>query len=117
VAEPLKKDDTYHAYWDAFRRHVCSVCLDAGSGGTCGLSGRACALEAHFPRIIDAIATLDSTRMDDYVAAIEEQVCKRCPEQDPEGFCARRSHGECALYSYLSLVVDAIEEVRGGLGR
>jgi hypothetical protein len=116
VAEPLKSDK-YQAYWDALRRHVCTVCLDAGSDGNCGLTGRVCGLEAHFPRIIDAIENIDSSRMDDYVAAIEEQVCKRCPEQDPEGVCARRSHGECALYSYLSLVVDAIEEVRGGLGK
>jgi hypothetical protein len=55
--------------------------------------------------------------MADYVTAIEEQVCRRCPEQDPDGHCARREHGECALSAYLSLVVDAIEEVRGGLGK
>jgi hypothetical protein len=116
VAEPLK-EISYQAYWDAFRRHVCTVCLDAANDGNCGLSGRVCALEAHFPRIIEAIAQIDSSRMDDYLAAIEEQVCRQCPRQDPQGACALRSSGECALYSYLPLVVDAIEEVRGGLGR
>ena len=116
MAEPLK-DDKHQAYLDAFRRHVCSVCLDSADNGSCGLAGRVCALESHFPRILEAIGALDSSRMADYVTAIEEQVCRRCPEQDPDGHCARRDHGECALYAYLPLVVDAIEEVRGGLGK
>src|SRR5262245_64541530 len=111
------KVDKYKAYRDALRRHVCTVCLDSAGDGSCGLSGRVCALESHLPRIVDAVAAIDSPSMDDYLAAIEAQVCRQCKEQDPQGHCAMRSAGECALYSYLALVVDAIEEVRGGLGR
>ena len=51
--------------------------------------------------------------MDDYVAAVEAQVCSRCGESDEHGRCGLRERGDCALSTYLSLVVDAIEEVRG----
>jgi len=100
----------------ALRAHVCSVCLDVRDDGSCGLAGRPCALERHFDRIVNAVAVIESPRMDDYVDAIREQVCANCPEQDPEGFCARREGEGCALDAYLSQVVDAVEEVLGPLG-
>jgi len=101
----------------ALRTHVCSICLDIRDNGSCGAAGRACALESHFDRVIDTVVAIDSPRMDDYVDAIRERVCSKCPEQDPEGLCARRENEGCALNSYLSLVVDAIEEVVGPLGQ
>jgi len=55
--------------------------------------------------------------MDEYVYAIEDQVCRRCHEQDAQGRCRLRDRGEFALYTYLPLVVDAIEEVKGGESR
>ena len=116
MPEP-SKDERLQAYRDAFRRRVCVTCLDGAGDGSCGLTGRTCALEAHLTRIIEAIAPIESPRMGDYVAAIEQQVCRRCAEQDPQGNCALRTNGDCALYTYLSLVVDAIEEARGGLGK
>lgn len=111
---PESKRDALRA---ALRSHVCSVCLDVRDDGSCGIAGRPCALESHFEHIVDAVATVDSSRMDDYVAAVREHVCAACPEQDPDGFCARREGSGCALDSYLSLVVDAVEEVLGPLGR
>jgi hypothetical protein len=52
--------------------------------------------------------------MDDYVAAIEAAVCGHCAEQDAGGRCDRRDRAECGLYTYLPLVVDAIEEIKSG---
>ena len=48
------------------------------------------------------------------MTAIERAVCAHCAEQDAEGACARRDRAECGLYTYLPLVVDAIEEVKSG---
>ena len=104
----------YRAFWEAIQRRACAVCLDADGDGGCGLPrGRTCALPAQLPLIVDAILCVDSPRMDDYVAAIEAAVCARCPQQDERGHCTLRAEGDCGLYTYLPLVVDAIEEVRG----
>ena len=109
----IPRGELYEAYRDAIQRRVCRVCLDQRDDGRCGLSSRVCVLEAHLPRIVEAILPIESDRMDDYVEAIRAQVCEPCPHQDADGHCELRGDGECALDAYLPLVVDAIEEVRG----
>ena len=99
------------AYRDAIRRRVCSPCLDGRGDGACGLSGRTCALDEHLPRIVEAILAVDSTRMDDFIAAIEAEICSGCGSRGPGGACRLRDQGECALATYLPLVVGAVEEV------
>jgi hypothetical protein len=107
--------EQYQAYWDAIQRRACAVCLDAANDGTCGLPiGRTCALPTQLPAIVTAILGVTSDRMDDYVMAIERAVCAQCAEQDANGRCGRRDRAECGLYTYLPLVVDAIEEVKAG---
>jgi len=112
----MGETDRYTAYRDAIRRRVCAPCLDGHGDGTCGLSGRACALDLHLPRILEAILAVRSTRMDEFVAAIEAQVCTACQMHGPGPECALRTEGDCALATYLPLVVDAVEEVNGTLG-
>jgi hypothetical protein len=107
--------EQYRAYWDAIQRRACAVCLDAANDGSCGLpAGRTCALPANLPAIVTAVLGVTSDRMDDYVTAIERAVCAQCAEQDADGRCGRRDRVECGLYTYLPIVVDAIEEVRAG---
>jgi len=107
------KDETYMAYWDAIRSRVCSVCLDQANDGTCGLGRRrVCAIETHLPRLVEVLSSIDSPRMDEYVAAIEAEICGHCAQQDAEGACELRDEGQCALYTYLPLLVEAVEEVR-----
>ena len=50
--------------------------------------------------------------MDEYIDAVRAQVCNQCPAQDEEGGCPLRIAGDCALNTYLSFVVDAIDELR-----
>ena len=107
----IQQPATYEVYWDAIRERVCSVCLDALDDGRCGL-GRRCAIEAHLPAVVEAILAVKSSRMDDYIAAVEAQVCAGCAEQGDRGRCLRRDRGECALSTYLWLVIDAVEQVR-----
>ena len=108
----MSKEQRYEAFRDAIRRKVCSVCLDQRDDGNCGLSGRTCAIEAHLPGLIDTLLSIESSRMDEFVAAIEAHVCEQCPVPDATGRCALRQHGDCALYTYLPLVVEAVEEVQ-----
>ncbi len=109
--------DRYLAYRDAIQRRVCGVCLDQKDDGSCRLAGRrTCAIEMHLPRIVQAVMAVDSVRMDEYIDAIRQQICSDCNEQSGDGRCQRRDSGECGLWTYLPLLVDAIEEVRGSLG-
>ena len=106
-------DERYRTYLEAIKRRVCSVCLDRRDDGSCGLTHRTCAIEAHLPDLVEAVTKVESDRMDEYIAAIEAQVCSGC-ERKAGLACRFHEHGECALDTYLYLVVEAIEEVQGG---
>lgn len=104
----------YQAYWDAIQARVCAVCLDQSDDGSCGLTHRTCALQAHLPKVADVLARVQSTRMDDYEAAVRAEICSGCAEQAKDGTCAVRGQAACALYSFLPLVLEAVEEVNEG---
>jgi hypothetical protein len=109
-------DARYQQYLEAIRRKVCCVCLDRRDDGSCGLSQRTCAIESHLPRVVEAVLKVESNRMDEYVAVIETEVCGRCESSATER-CGHREKGECALNTYLYLVVAAIQDVRRDAGR
>ena len=108
----VPRDERYRMYMEAIGRRVCSVCLDRRDDGSCGLTHRTCAIEAHLPDLVEAVTRVESDRMDEYIAAVEAQVCGRCEKKAGLG-CRFQELGECALDTYLYLVVEAIEEVRG----
>jgi hypothetical protein len=98
--------------WEAVERTTCAVCLDRDDGGQCHVPGRGadCPLRSFFTVAIDVVRRVHSDAMGPYVAALESDVCGSCGERGSGGECARRDRGECALYAYLPLTVDAIEE-------
>jgi hypothetical protein len=103
--------DRYQAYLEAVRARVCAVCLDRRDDGTCGLArGRECALEAYLPEIVDTVLAVNSTRMDEYMQAIEARICSKCRSRGAAEECPFRDKGQCALWTYLPLAVDAVEE-------
>lgn len=110
-------DPRYHEFMDAIRAKVCAVCLDSRDDRSCTLSGRVCAIEGHLPRLVAALSAVESPRLEDYEAAIRAEVCTRCEHQDAGGACGLRDEGSCALDAYLSLVLDAVEEVNKRSGR
>jgi len=116
VSDSAPKAEQYEAYLDALRRRVCSVCLDQRNDGTCGLTQRTCGIEAHLPLLVEALLSVESNRMDEYEAAIKARVCSVCDQQDAAGVCHNRQEARCALWSYLPLVLEAVEEVRGDKG-
>lgn len=104
-------DPRYQEYIAAIRSRVCAVCLDSRDDKSCGLTGRLCAIEGHLQGLVAALSSVESTRLADYEAAIRAQVCASCENQDEQGQCALRVDASCALEAYLSLVLDAVEEV------
>jgi hypothetical protein len=111
MMNPAPKDPRYMAFWEAIRENVCGVCLDQRDDGACGLTRRTCAIERHLPRLAEVLSSVQSSRMDEYEAAVRSQICGTCPEQDPHGHCALRADAECALFAYLPLVLEAVEGV------
>jgi hypothetical protein len=99
-------------YWQAFKEWVCAACLDRRDDGECGLPRtRTCALKQHLGLIVDTLHRTKSRRVEDYLDAIQDRVCSKCPEQNALGICALRDHADCALNTSLSLVLDAIDDV------
>jgi len=104
-------------YLEAIRRRVCSVCIDGIFDGKgqfmhCGLPrGRHCPIESYLPDVIEIVETMESPKIEDYLAVLHERVCPRC-EQTSDGICEFRLRADCALDRYFMLVAGAIEEVR-----
>ncbi len=104
------------AYWSALQKRVCAVCLDQRDDGQCGLPHhRVCALKKHLPQIVAVAHGIESTHMDAYVEAVQQRICAHCPEQQ-SGRCHYRDHAECALYTYLPLVLEAVTDADEQLG-
>ena len=112
----VQAEARYRAYWHAIQKHVCGVCLDQADDGGCGLTRRVCALQAHLPRLVQVLTAVQSTRMDEYEAAVRAEICAGCSGQDAEGRCGLREEANCALYAYLPLVLEAVESVIDPLG-
>jgi hypothetical protein len=96
------------------RSRICKVCTERMEGGDCGLKEPAsCALFHLFPQVAQAIDSVQSDNINDYVAAIRRNVCSVCEAQSLDGSCETRQQVRCALDAYLLLVVDAIEDATG----
>ena len=96
------------------RNRICTLCTERTSDGQCGMETPAdCALFRLFPQVAQAIRSVSSDDICDYIAAIRANVCSVCHQQDADGSCETRQMVQCALDSYLLLVVDAIEEATG----
>lgn len=111
MTSPTQPSPRAQAFREALREHVCGVCLDQRDDGACGLTRRVCAIDRHLPRLVEVLSQVQSDRMDEYEAAVREQICSACPEQAADGTCALRKEADCALYAYLPLVLEAIESV------
>jgi hypothetical protein len=96
------------------RNRICSVCTERTDEGQCGLEDpSSCALFRLFPQVAQAIQSVKSNDIQEYIEAIRRNVCSVCQEQAQDGSCETRKQVQCALDAYLLLVVNAIEEATG----
>jgi hypothetical protein len=96
------------------RNRICRICTDRTVNGECGLEEpESCALFRLFPQVAEAIRTVQSNDINQYIEAIRRNVCSVCSEQASDGSCETRQQVRCALDAYLVLIVDAIEEATG----
>jgi hypothetical protein len=96
------------------RNRICKVCTSRTISGDCGLEEpSSCALFRLFPQVAQAIQSVRSDDINQYIEAIRRQVCSVCNDQSADGSCETRQQVQCSLDAYLLLVVDAIEEATG----
>ena len=96
------------------RSRICRVCTDRTVEGQCGLEEpSSCALFRLFPQVAQAIQSVHSDDIQQYIDAIRRGVCAVCTGRAGDGSCETRQQVQCALDAYLLLVVDAIEEATG----
>ena len=102
--------------WESVLETTCAVCMERSDAGKCAVPARAddCPVRTFFPVVLSIVRRVDSRSMEAYIAAVEAEICPRCAESDGVNGCGRRDRGECALYAYLPLTVDAIEEALAG---
>jgi hypothetical protein len=105
------------------RNRICNVCTERTVEGQCGLEEpSSCALFRLFPQVAQAIQSVKSDDIQEYLDAIRRNVCSVCADRASDESCETRQEVRCALDAYLLLVVDAIEEAtgktfnKGGLG-
>jgi hypothetical protein len=96
------------------RNRICKVCTERTVDGQCGLEQpSSCALFRLFPQVAQAIQSVSSDDIHQYIEAIRQNVCSVCTDHAADGSCETRQQVQCALDAYLLLVVDAIEEATG----
>jgi hypothetical protein len=96
------------------RNRICNVCTERTVDGQCGLEEPTnCALFRLFPQVAQAIQSVKSDDIQQYIDAIRRNVCAVCADRASDESCETRQQVRCALDAYLLLVVDAIEEATG----
>jgi hypothetical protein len=96
------------------RNRICSVCTERTVDGQCGLEEpSSCALFRLFPQVAQAIQSVQSDDIQQYIDAIRRNVCSVCVDRASDESCETRQQVRCSLDAYLLLVVDAIEEATG----
>src|SRR5271165_5644431 len=88
------------------RNKICKVCTARTVEGQCGLEEPStCALFRLFPQVAQAIQSVKSDDIQQYIDAIRRNVCSVCAEQASDGSCQTRQEVQCSLDAYLLLVV------------
>ena len=100
--------------WAAVVDRTCAICLDRTDAGACAVPGHGseCTLRTYFPAVVDIVRRVRATSMDPYVEAVEAEICARCSEMTASE-CRSRNRGECSLYAFLPVTVDAVEDALG----
>jgi len=96
---------------EVIRTSVCTECIDRTGMGICGM-GRAdeCPLNQFMPRIVKAVKSVQTGKMDDYIVALHAELCGHAKEV-PASVSVLAEEVEMVLDHHLPMVLDAIDEV------
>lgn len=102
---------TTEHYLHAIREKVCGLCRHSDEENLCGADvASQCAIERFLPQIVEVAVSVNSDRMDDYVSALRDTVCRLCRDNG-ELHCSMREASSCSLDRFFVIILEAIEEV------
>lgn len=92
------------------RERLCPSCVRYTSQHTCSLPPtRSCALFANLPAIVEIVRKTHSSSIGPYIDAVRDTVCATCHYEDDHGGCPLRDDLDCALNTYLPIIVEEVE--------
>lgn len=65
-------------------------------------------LDAHLDELVSIVRSTTATRIESYLAQILDQICTKCPHQEPSAFCPLRHEGKCLLYTCAGAAVAGL---------
>ena len=65
-------------------------------------------LDKHLDELVPIVRRSTATRIEPYLVQILDDICARCPYQQPSAFCPLRHDGNCMLYRYAGPIVAAV---------
>jgi hypothetical protein len=69
-----------------------------------GLAG----LDRHVEELVPIVRRSTATKIEPYLAQIQDDICPHCPQQQPSAFCSMRHEGNCVFYRYAGTIVAAV---------
>ena len=65
-------------------------------------------LDKHVEELVRIVRRSTATRIEPYLAQILDDICAKCPYQQPSAFCPLRHEGTCMLYRCPGPVIAAV---------
>jgi hypothetical protein len=94
---------------ERLKDRICPNCVRFTRERTCSLSkGQRCPVFAHLAEIAAIVERTQCKSISPYMDKVRCGICARCLE-DAQGNCVMRDALDCALDTYLPMIVDEIE--------
>ena len=94
---------------ERLRDRICPKCVRYTSDHRCSLPrNQRCPLFAHLAELGAIVEQTHCLSISPYIDKVRCRICSRCLE-DKEGNCALRDGLDCAMDTYLPMIVDEIE--------
>jgi hypothetical protein len=65
-------------------------------------------METHLDALVDIVRRSTATTAEPYLAQFFDDICAKCPHQQPSTHCPLRSAGKCRLFSHTAAIVAAV---------
>lgn len=65
-------------------------------------------LDQHLEELVPIVRRTSATRIEPYLAQILDDICTKCPYQQPSAYCPLRHDGNCLLYRCAGPIVAAV---------
>ena len=70
---------------------------------SCGLAD----IEPHLDVLVDIVRRSTAPTVEPYLAQFFDDICNKCPHQEPSTHCPMRSKGKCELFRHTAAIVAA----------